>query len=129
MFNYVIMEKDGTLRETDDIHEWARWFEEADRHIGNDYIGPFHISTVCLGIWTVSNDVNDDRMCLFETMVFGDKALIKALGDRSPENTNSIFGLFLGDNEFQRRYTTLEEARAGHAETVSLVRNFMAEQN
>ena len=77
--------------------EWARWFEIANRQVEKDHIGDIVISTVFLGI-DHSFDVNGPPL-LFETMIFG--------------------GEF--DQE-QRRYSTWEEAEAGHQEFVKMVK-------
>lgn len=126
---FVIMEEDGTLRETDDVVEWSNWFSNGNRDVGKTTVGPFNVSTVCMGLWAVDNDMTSDRMCVFETMVFGDTALVKALTKQASEVTRSIFGMFCGAHDYQRRYATLEEARAGHAEVVEFVKKFVASLN
>ena len=80
----------------DDILEWGRWFETANRHVGKDQIGPYRVSTVFLGIdhdWG-----SNGPPVLFETMVFGHA------------------------DEIQQRYCTWDEAATGHAEMVARYR-------
>ena len=69
--------------------EWARWFENADnRRVGETWVGNIRISTVCLGM---DHSFGDGPPLWFETMVFGGQL----------------------DQE-QERYSTLEQAQAGH---------------
>ena len=77
--------------------EWARWFETANRQVAQDRIGDILISTVFLGI--DHSFYADGPPLLFETMVFG--------GDFDQE---------------QQRYSTWEEAEAGHQEFVKMVK-------
>jgi hypothetical protein len=74
------------------LEQWAKLFGD-ERHIGDTDVGNVRISTVWLGI--------DYRFppLIFETMIFG--------GDL---------------NEYQERYATEQEARAGHERAVELVK-------
>lgn len=74
---------------------WA-WFESADRRVALDLIGPYRVSTVFLGIDHNFSDTGEPL--LFETMVFG------------------------GESEEQIRYSTWEQAEAGHREVVEKLR-------
>lgn len=63
-----ILNKAGEPVEAHDLISWGRWFEKADRHVGNDTIGDSRVSTVFLGLdhcWTGGSPV------LWKTMVFG----------------------------------------------------------
>lgn len=51
----------------DNLIEWAKWFETADRHLAAEDIGDSRISTVFLGI----DHGFGAEVRLFETMVFG----------------------------------------------------------
>ncbi len=87
-------------RPCEDVLEWGRWLETNDRRVALDRIGTARVSTVFVGV--------DHRLwapppLLFETMVFG--------------------GLL--DDE-QVRYSTWEEAEAGHAEVCQEVRGCLA---
>lgn len=83
-----------------DLLEWARWFEKADRRVAQNMIGDVCVSTVFLGI--------DHRFgglglpLLFETMIFG--------------------GIH---DQYQDRCSTWEEAEKMHSDAVALVRKSM----
>lgn len=76
----------------DDVHEWARQFEDSDRIISQDYVGAIKVSTVFLGL---DHRILGGPPMLFETMLFGEDA-----------------------PEFETRYSTYEQAAAGHVEIV-----------
>jgi hypothetical protein len=84
----------------EDIHEWVRWFEAADRHVANDYLvdnqaRQIHISTVFLGMdhaWGVGPPL------LFETMIFGGE-----------------------EDQYQERFHTWDEAASRHVVLVDLI--------
>jgi hypothetical protein len=84
-----------------DLLKWARWFETAERHVAEDTISGVRVSTVVLGL---DHAHGGGPPVLYETMIFcDDESWAKDL------------------NEFQRRYSTLVEAKAGHAEAVSKI--------
>lgn len=85
--NYIL--KDRTPIRCDDIREWAKWFEKANRHVAKDDVGDVRVSTVFLGI---DHSFGGATPLLFETMIFGGPL----------------------DQE-QDRYATWEQAEAGHA--------------
>jgi hypothetical protein len=94
--NYILQNKEAIPVE--DILEWAKWFETANRHVRQDTIGKVRISTVFLGLdhqWHPN-----ERPLLFETMIFGGE-----------------------HDEYQDRYTTWEEAERGHEEALNMVKN------
>ncbi len=62
-----------------------------------DTFGEVHVSTVFLG-W--DHSFGDATPVLFETMVFG--------------------GIY---SDYQRRYTTYEDAKIGHEETIEMISN------
>jgi hypothetical protein len=85
------------------LNTWARWFEAASRtlgpdgmptarHVAHTLLPNGRVSTVFLGI---DHGFSGDRALWFETMVF--------IGEESVETT---------------RYTTWEQAEAGHAAMV-----------
>lgn len=74
---------------------WGEWMEHAERCIAMDSIGPAKVSTVFLGL---DHALPGDDPLLFETMVFGGQM-----------------------DGFTRRYSTWDEAEAGHSEIVILV--------
>lgn len=100
MDKYVL---DGrTPRLEADVVEWARWYETADRRVSLDRVGSTAVSTVFLGI-DHAYGLRPGAPLLFETMVRE------------------------GDGrwwDYQRRYTTWEQAEAGHRRAVALVRRY-----
>lgn len=81
-----------------DLMTWARWMEGHlnGRHVGNDLIGDVRVSTVFLGL---DHSFGEGPPLLFETMVFG------------------------GEHDgWQDRYTTWEQALAGHSSVLSAIR-------
>jgi hypothetical protein len=89
---YVLDANDKPVREPD-LVAWARFMEGAGRHVAQDRIGDVYISTVFLGL---DHGWGAQRPVLWETMVFGSKL-----------------------DETQERYTTREEALAGHRRWVN----------
>lgn len=78
-----------------DLMEWGSWMEEAERLIALTGNSALRVSTVFLGL--DHNFWGDGPPVLFETMIFG--------GEHDQD---------------QWRYSTYEEAEAGHAKAVSL---------
>ena len=70
-----------------DMITWARWFETADRHVRDTARDDVRVSTVFLGL----NHGDGGRRELFETMLFVN-----------------------GSSEACERYSTWDEAEAGH---------------
>lgn len=92
------------VHRVDDLIEWATWFETADRTIQVTEGTTHVVSTVFLGI--DHNFLGDGGApILFESMVF-------PIGQW---RTVPCRGL---DDQASRRYSTVAEARAGHAELV-----------
>jgi hypothetical protein len=86
---------------TDDLIEWARWFETAERYVAQDEPVPgVEVSTVFLGF---DRSFGRATPLLFETMVFGGPL----------------------DQE-QERYSTWEEAEQGHQAMLQKVREAMS---
>jgi hypothetical protein len=79
--------------EEPDLITWAEWMEDADRHVALSIQEGIRVSTVFLGL---DHSFDDDAPpLLFETMVFMDEK-----------------------DEDCERYSTWEEAEAGHARMV-----------
>jgi hypothetical protein len=79
----------------DDILEWGKWFETADRHVAQTNLGgDVRVSTVFLGL---DHSFGGGTPMLFETMIFGGE-----------------------HDQYQERYATWEEAEAGHSQAVKL---------
>jgi hypothetical protein len=81
----------------DDLLQWGQWLETADRVVGKDEIGDATVSTVFLGL---DHSFGFGPPMLFETMIFG-----------GPH-----------DQEMER-YSTWEEAEAGHQRWVQKLSN------
>ena len=92
--NYILEGK--TPVRCDNMIEWAKWFEKAERHVAQENIGEVRISTVFLGL---DHGWGEPKPVLFETMVFGGPL----------------------DQE-QDRYYTWDEAEAGHRNMVERVK-------
>lgn len=74
--------------------KWAAWFSGADRRVAETRVGGARVSTVFLGL----NDAfGGGTPLLFETIIFD-----------SPSN-----------KDYQRRYSTWDDAEAGHARAVA----------
>ena len=84
----------------DDLLAWAKWFEKTERHVADEVVGDVRISTVFLGS---DHSFTGDPLLLFETMVFG-----------GPH-----------DQEWVERYSTWDEAEAGHKAMVAKVKGEM----
>jgi hypothetical protein len=76
------------------LEEWAKWFETGNRRVGQDTVGDKLVSTVFLGL---DHSFGEPRPILFETMVF-------------PHGSWS--------EEYCARYSTYNEAEAGHKAVV-----------
>ena len=88
-----------------DLLKWGRWFETANRHVGDNAIGEVRVSTVFLGL-DHSFSFGRNKPILFETMIFGGRY-----------------------NDFQKRYATWEEAEVGHRKAVALVKKSLKEKS
>jgi len=84
----------------DDLIEWARWFETAERHVAETQVGPVLVSTVFLGI---NHSFGRGPPLLFETMIFG-----------------------MDDNDYQVRCSTWDEAENDHQVAVAIARQHLA---
>ena len=96
MNDKYILDKQGNPKVEPDLMKWAKWFETAERHIGNDIIGKVEISTVFLGL---DHSFGKGKPLLYETMIFGGK-----------------------HDGYQERYFTKEEALKGHEKALKLVK-------
>ena len=103
--NNFILDLHGEPVPEPDILVWAEWYETANRRVAEDVIGQYRVSTVFLGI--NHNFQSDGLPVLWETMVFCDDKRF---------------------NDYQRRYTSREDAITGHAETHEMLRR-SAEEN
>ncbi len=95
MDKYRLDEDRNPILETN-LFAWAQWYEYADRRVAFTDVNDVEISTVFLGL--DHNHLGQGPPLLFETMIFG------------------------GEHDgWMDRYTTWEEAEAGHNEAVSMV--------
>lgn len=78
-----------------DLMTWARWFDTANRYVAKDVIGKVTVSTV---FWGMDYNFGSGKPLLFETMIFGGK-----------------------HDEYQKRYSTWEEAEKGHKKALKLI--------
>jgi len=92
-FGHYFTLRDHCPVDCDDLAEWGRWMQAADRRVARTQVGDADVSTVFLGI---NHAFDNGEPILFETMIFG--------GERD------------GDGQ---RYHTWEQAEAGHAKFVA----------
>ena len=89
---------------------WARLMEDQDyRRVGWDEVGPYHVSTVWLGI---DHAFDGGPPIIFETMIFDTRRMtVSILNDQEyPESV------------WQDRYCTELSAQAGHDQAVAWCR-------
>jgi hypothetical protein len=87
-----------------DALEWARWLETADRRVALTSVDGIRVSTVFLG---VDHGGGRGQPILFETTAFDDYGEVGVPG-------LPTFG----------RYSTWQQAEAGHIATVAIVRGW-----
>lgn len=92
--SFYILNGKMSVRERD-IYKWGEWMEQANRIVKQTAIQDVYISTVFLGL---DHGIYEDKPILFETMIFGGEHDIKLW-----------------------RYSTWEEAEAGHQRACELV--------
>ncbi len=97
MGRHYILDDEGKPKLVD-LLVWAEWFGVAqNRIVQQDEIGDVRVSTVFLGLDSNWHEQGDP--VLWETMIFGGK-----------------------HDNYQDRYSSLEDAKAGHAKAVALVK-------
>lgn len=95
-----VLDDAGNPKPCDDVLEWGRWFETADRSVAKDDAVDVRVSTVFLGL---DHRFGDGPPVLYETMVFA-------------EGRTSAW------DDYQERYATAAEAALGHRRVVEAVR-------
>ncbi len=95
---YYFLNKDKTYRPCD-VLEWTYQMEHVDRCVGGDIIKEKFVSTVWLGL---DHRINGGRPLLFETMVFEEHRA--------------------GHDIYCQRYSTWDEAVAGHEHAIQWVK-------
>jgi hypothetical protein len=102
------LDENGVPVPTDDILEWGLWMESADRGVlyteySTESGETIRVSTVFLGIDHSFSFLNQNPTpLLFETMIFGELAGVL--------------------DQYQDRYSTIQEARRGHFAAVKALR-------
>lgn len=89
---------DGEVVIVDNLIEWATWFEDAQRTVARLETDNGTVSTVFLGLNYAFH--TDATPMWFETLVFGGTC-----------------------DQYMDRYTTLEQAMAGHERIVQMVQS------
>jgi hypothetical protein len=114
MNDKYILTEDHRVVPVSDLLTWARWYETADRHVGQDMVGPYRVSTVFLGL---DHDFLPHlrspslEPLVFETMIF----------DSSREISSPWFSrTFHPSFHFQRRYRNWDAAKNGHDYAVKI---------
>lgn len=101
---YVLNDAGEPVPEPDTL-VWSKWLAaatvEGRRHIGDDTVGPYRVSTVFLGL---DHSYGEGPPVLWETMIFG-----------MPQK---ISGKLYRKELFQKRYCSKAGALAGHARAV-----------
>lgn len=75
---FYILEKDKSIRSTEDVFEWSNFFENSlDRFIKNEHVNDCFVSTVFIGI--DQSHGGHSIPLPFETMVFkGDESIYES---------------------------------------------------
>jgi hypothetical protein len=117
---YILIGQTPVLCE--DLLEWGRWMQEADRVVLRTVVGEWRVSTVFLGL---DHWFGVGPPLLFETMIF-----LTAAERRPDESWDAWFQRSrlleeaAADQKlagYQRRYTDWTAAECGHEEAVRLV--------
>jgi hypothetical protein len=98
MSERYILDDDGNPVPEPDLYRWGEWMQDARgdrRRVARDEIGDAVVSTVFLGL---DHSFGSGPPLIYETMIFSGK-----------------------HNDYQERYSTRDEALAGHYRAVSLV--------
>lgn len=102
---HYILDEHGNPKLETDLTTWANWYENANRHIGQDWINGMQVSTVFLGLDQAFPGHGEPL--LWETMIF-----------EMPD-----------DESYQERYSTREEALVGHAHAVKFAKELATSRN
>lgn len=91
-----VLDEHGNPKQVSNLTIWAKLFESQDRILTRDEVSGALVSTIFLGC--DHSQSKDREPILWETMIFGGE-----------------------HDQFLTRYTTREEALAGHADAVKMV--------
>ena len=101
MNRYILVDKEPVIVE--DLFEWAKWYETADRSLALASVKQVQVSTAFLALPAINWD---PRILLFETMLF-QQSNDKRIGVYEPtEHTEHI--------ATRVQYETYDEAIEGH---------------
>jgi hypothetical protein len=100
--NYILDADNNPVLEPD-IWKWAKWYETANRHVGNTVLGNIKISTVFLGLDHGFGGFGPP--VLWETIIFGGE-----------------------HDDYQERYTSYKRAVNGHKLAVDMVKKELFEK-
>lgn len=95
---FILNEK-GEPMPCHDLYEWGVWFETNSRIVEQTFFKDIKVSTVFLGM---DHGWHDGPPVLWETMIFGGK-----------------------HDQYQKRYTSLADAKAGHREALLLAMGYI----
>lgn len=124
MTDRYILTDDHRVVPEPDLLTWAHWFETADRHVTEAMVGPYRVSTVFLGLdhdfrpfaFVFGECPSSPSPLVFETMIF----------DHSREVSSPYFSrTFHPSFNFQRRYRSWDEAKAGHEYAEKIARRML----
>jgi hypothetical protein len=108
---YILDEQGEPVIERD-LFKWGEWLEEAvttgSRHLAEDTIGPYRVSTVFLGL---DHAYGNGPPVLWETIIFGTEEEMEIIPGKKRRYRKTVD---------QFRYTSKAEALAGHARAVKL---------
>jgi len=126
---YILQGHDPIPLKDDQTLQWARWFETAERHVAQDTVGDFWVSTIFLGL--DQNYALVGEPILFETMIFYEPArqLRKKLRQQM-RNWGELAAALQESrkeapalDQSQWRYSTWEEAEEGHRAVVEAIKD------
>jgi hypothetical protein len=90
----------------DNVLEWGRWFETADRIVKQETLpNGIWVSTVFLGLDMAYSFAPNHKPLIFETMAFAKNKRYFKIGGRRK---------YFHEDLDQNRYSTWEEAEVGH---------------
>jgi len=110
------------------VLRWGRWFETADRHVAKTQVGGINVSTVFLGL---NHQWGNGPPMHFETMCFVDHEERakhrRARFEAAKRGESYDDGEEAWEHELPfNRYSTWEQAEAGHAAAVLICKSVLA---
>lgn len=113
LLGMYILDQNGKPILCEDTLAWAEWYDTADRVVAKTKIGIYEVSTVFLGLDHGFHRLMNPELSpvLWETMVFGEEVYVELLDRMVRKSLDRM-----------DRYTSLEEAKAGHKKMVEWVK-------